>query len=237
MIGCMILAIVPGIVIIKYMKSLNPDKNAVVLKEFRYLIAGITSVIIASIIEDLLSTVFLEYCAGNLAMYDLIDNFIVTAVTEELVKLLGFFIVFSKFAKNFDFGDELAEIRIVSCMFFTGMGFAIAENVMYALDGDLWVMFFRMIFCLTGHGMYAVFMGEFYYKYKVNGKLSYAVSMLFIPVLFHGAYDLCVGSENGWLILFAAAYEIYLYVIVFKKLCVLSAHSFEESFAYNLYIN
>ena len=123
-------------------------------------------------------------------LYIFIDNFIVTALVEEL----GKYIVLKKFSWNHSGFDYTVGAVVYAVT--VSMGFATLENLLYMIDADIITGIVRAVLSVPGHAIDAVFMGVFYAKAKaadVNGnkKLSkaYLRKALLVPVLLHGFYD------------------------------------------------
>ena len=237
MFGCYLLAIVPGIVLIYIVKNKDIDIWEVQNMSKRFLLGGLFAIVAAIILEDFLSECFLIEFASDSIHYRFVDDFIIPALCEESVKFIIFIMMIKKFFDRYCFYDDCAHMKVVKYCFYLGMSFAIIENLMYAMDADYVVMIMRMLLCLPGHGMYAVIMGDFYYKYKESDNAFYLLCALFIPMIQHGIYDFCIGSDSWVIIILALVNEIYLYKIAYKRICVLGAHSKDEFWAYNSYIS
>lgn len=72
-----------------------------------------------------------------------------------------------------------------------GMGFAIAENIVYVLNGDGGTALIRMFTAVPAHGVFAVIMGFFLGEAKVfqTSSFLYAGMALGLATFVHGYYD------------------------------------------------
>jgi RsiW-degrading membrane proteinase PrsW (M82 family) len=75
------------------------------------------------------------------------------------------------------------------------MGFAALENVMYVMQGGLTVGVLRMFTAIPAHAMFAVLMGYWVGRAKMENKPYLNWVGLGSAVIFHGLYDLFLLSN------------------------------------------
>lgn len=114
-----------------------------------------------------------------------IKAFIVIAVVEEGAKFLFLRgILYSN--KNF---NEPFDGIVYSVM--VGMGFALMENIIYVLNGHEGTVIVRVFTAIPAHALFAVLMGYFLGKAKLestNTALN-TISAIGVAILAHGVYD------------------------------------------------
>ncbi len=179
----LILALAPGIAIIIYiyLKDIHEPEP------FSQLALGF----VLGILSMLLATGFTYAIYDNIhfdqnSISDMaIKAFLIVALVEEVSKYLfirGILYRSSHFNEPFDG-------IIYSVM--VGMGFALAENVIYVLNGGGGTAIVRMFTAVPAHALFAVIMGFFLGEAKLEHKhtLLYSVIALVIAILLHGVYD------------------------------------------------
>ena len=179
-----IIALTPGIgiaVYIYFIDRLEPEPIKLVLFSF---FLGIVSLGL-----DLLFAIPLDKFF-TINEYDLeaeaVHAFIIVAFLEELSK---FVFIRGILYKNKNFNEPLDGI-VYSVM--VGMGFATAENVIYAVNEGGGAVVIRMFSAIPAHALFAVLMGYMLGKAKFTHMISealYALGALGIATLFHGVYD------------------------------------------------
>ena len=122
-------------------------------------------------------------------VYLLIDNFLLTALVEEGFK----YIALKTYLKKH--GCIRCSHHAVVAAVAVAAGFTAAENIFY-LMGDVGVLL-RIVFGITGHYAYAVYMGYNIAKEMQATdpaeKKKYRCRSFWIPVLLHGAFDFTCG--------------------------------------------
>lgn len=113
-------------------------------------------------------------------------SFVTAALPEELFKLvLLFFIIYNN--PHFNTPCDGIFYSVFICM-----GFAGAENSGYVLHpvlGGVKTAFFRSIFSVPCHGIFATAMGYFFTLSKPGRKTALITAFL-VPLMLHGIYDL-----------------------------------------------
>ncbi len=180
------IAIAPVIAIVWYILFKDKlNKEPVKMLIFTFLF-GVVSVIPAVLLEvfggDLLGNV-------NSTIKAILQAFIVVAFSEELCKY--FFL--RKFVFNRKEFDEPFDGIVYAVMI--SMGFAALENVMYVLEGGLSVGILRMFTAVPAHATFAILMGYWVGKAKMENKPYLNWIGLATAVVFHGLYDVFLLSE------------------------------------------
>jgi RsiW-degrading membrane proteinase PrsW (M82 family) len=117
------------------------------------------------------------------------EAFIVVALSEELCKY--FFL--RKFVFKRPEFDEPYDGIVYAVMI--SMGFAALENVMYVMQGGIGVGVMRMFTAIPAHATFAVLMGYWVGRAKMENKPHLNWLGLGSAVLFHGLYDVFLLSE------------------------------------------
>lgn len=189
----LLLAILPCVVLFfavwAMKKGEKPPKKLLLCVFLFGALTVVSATVIGLLGEVVVEDVLLE---GSLA-YLIIDNLLLTAVVEEGGK---YFVLKKTTWKNPGFrGTYDAVIFAVTA----SLGFAAVENIVYVLDGSMSDAVSRAVLSVPGHACYGVFMGCFYARAKVAQAAGEQKAMkrelrkaFWIPVLLHGAYDLCI---------------------------------------------
>lgn len=179
----LIMAISPGLLLMLYvyLKDKKQEKPpGILLKAF---LMGILSFGISLGIGYLLHT-YAEIEHDSVAD-QMIRAIVFVGLVEEGSKFIfirGFLFKSKYFVKPFD-GVLFAVI--------VGMGFATAENIIYAFNGGGGTAIVRMFTAVPAHAMFAVIMGFFIGEAKVFNSSSglYSAIALLFATFAHGYYD------------------------------------------------
>lgn len=118
-----------------------------------------------------------------------IEAFLIIALSEEAAKYV-FLRLFVYKSRHF---DEPYDGIVYAIMI--SLGFAAIENVMYVMQGGLNVAILRMFTAVPAHACFAILMGFWVGKAKMENKPWLNWVGLFSAVLFHGAYDFFLLSD------------------------------------------
>lgn len=145
-----------------------------------------------------------SYQIGNLLLF----SFLSVALLEEMIKFTALFLFF--YPRRF-FNEPIDGI-VYSVMI--AMGFATAENILYALEFGLGTTILRAFTAVPAHAVFAVLIG--YYagsaKFKKAAQSRLLLTGLAFAVLAHGVYDVLI---------FQQLYEgLIILVIVFLWLAI-----------------
>ncbi len=153
------------------------------------------------------------------------DAFVTAGIPEELSKWLILYWLVRK-APAFDqYYDGIIYAVFVS------MGFALVENIMYVMNGDMGTVISRAIMAVPGHMLFAVAMGYYFSMAKFDtpqkAKVHMAMSLI-IPIALHGTYDFLLMYTSskadhspllavGIIIVFVL-FDIYLWRLGLKRI-------------------
>ena len=185
--------------------------------------AGALTVISAIVIGGLGEAFFEDIVEPDSMEWLLIDNFLLTALVEEGGK---YFVLKKRTWKSPEFNyifDAVVYAVVAS------LGFATVENILYVIDSDIETAIMRAIFSVPGHAIDGVFMGYFYGLAKrcdIAGKRGACRRnlrrALWVPVLIHGFYDLCLSAGDETFIIIFFVFEIIVTVWAFRTVRKLS---------------
>ena len=206
------MSVLPALVLLWYIYRLDriEQEPGYLIKKLFF--AGVLSTL-AAMAAELIGTIILGLFVKNQesALYRFLFFFIVVAVAEEVVKYIPLRrICWYHPEFNFRF-DAVVYAATVS------LGFAAAENVMYALGFGVQVVALRAVTAIPLHCITGIFMGHYLGQAKFmegrrdwSGMTVYNVLSILVPVLLHGYYDFCQSMENT---LFASTFLIFVVVL------------------------
>lgn len=180
------LALAPVIAIIWYILFLDILNKEPVKMLILTFVFGLLSVIPAIILEVFGGNIIGEINSLPKAWF---QAFIVVALSEELAKY--FFLRRYVYAKP-EF-DEPYDGIVYAIMI--SMGFAAIENVMYVLEGGVGVAVLRMFTAVPARATFAILMGYWVGRAKMENRPELNWLGLGSAVLFHGLYDFFLLSE------------------------------------------
>ena len=219
----LLLSILPSIILLVVVwkgDRYEKEPHGLLIKLF---LLGSLTTISAFIIEFLFENVILSFMNQQGILFALIDNFLVVAVAEEAGKYFVLKKVTWKHpAFNFTFDAVVYAVAV-------SLGFATLENILYLIDGSVFLALSRALFSVPGHFIDALYMGYYYglarfsdaYNddrlTKINLRLAF-----WVPVLIHGFYDFCLSTEYGIFILIFLIFEAVLTFFAVRKFLKLS---------------
>ena len=185
-------AVFPPILLIAYVyrsDKIEKEPVSLLLKLVLYgMISILPAVIFEMVFEFLLKFVFPE---GS-TYFHLLDCFLVIALAEEGVK---YFILKKWMWDHPHFNYRFDAIVYAVCI---GLGFALAENILYVLAGGLTTGLIRAVTAIPAHAINAVFMGYYFGQAKRAEHMGHPASSRFflnvalvLPIILHGFYDFC----------------------------------------------
>ena len=226
----LVLAVLPGAILLYYVYKLDPVEKEPPKLLASLLALGIVSVIPAVLLEMLFDGLVLKNWSVSSSTYLIVENFLGIALIEELCK---FFFLSIRTWNNRDF-DYVFDGIVYAV--FVSLGFAIAENIMYVFEYGFSTGVMRAFTAIPGHCVFAVFMGFFYGEAKLarvqgNGGLmvGYLVLAVIVPVLCHGLYDMLASIDGVFALL---AFFAVLILMVVVGLRVLKVSSKEQKRIY-----
>ena len=212
----MLAAIIPGIVLMKYIyrkDRLDKEPRSLLVRLF---ILGIISTVLAVFTETVgmgLVNVIWGDRASTSFIALVIENFIVVALSEEGFKYL---VLKRATWKNPEFN---CTFDAVVYAVFVSLGFAVWENIQYVFSYGFGTALVRAITAVPGHTCFGVLMGAYYgmaKKYESKGDLAVSQKArkmaVIMPVLAHGAYDFFATVSSG---LFSGMFIIVIVVLYF----------------------
>ncbi|MDO4479287.1 MAG: PrsW family intramembrane metalloprotease [Lachnospiraceae bacterium] len=217
------LAILPALILMILVYKADKIEKEPIGLLFLLILGGILSALLAILGETIMGVpVTLIYAlTRSELLYQILENFIVVALVEELAKFL-FLYLFSWKNKAFNFRFDGVVYSV-----FVSLGFAAFENVMYLSKFGSGVLVTRALLAIPAHLGFAVFMGVFYgmgrmyanYGARRQGRF-YCFMGILIAVLFHGLYDFCASYHNILLtlifLLVAVVIDILLIINIVK---------------------
>ena len=170
--------------------SLHPEPLNMLYKAFFY---GVGSTFVSLLISGLLSVigilvVDLETFGGAVS-----TALFAAAIPEECAKLLMLWLFLRK---NKYYDEYLDGIIYAACV---GLGFAGAENILYLLQSEDWVLtgIMRALTAVPAHFAMACAMGYFYSKRHFGDSSTLtAVCILAVPILIHWIWDALAFTEG-----------------------------------------
>ncbi len=193
-----IMALVPAIVLIGYIKGKNRTEEKSTILLAKLFVGGIISTLPA-IVFEYFGEMLLERKYDQLTTaYNAISAFLIVALIEELVKFVVLYI-FTWSSMEFNYVYDGIIFAVLS-----SLGFASFENIMYVTMGGAGVAVTRAILSVPGHAIFGVFMGVFYGKSrylivhdeKKKSHLKFVLALL-VPILLHGTYDFLLFQGNA----------------------------------------
>ena len=181
-----VVSAIPSVALYFWLKSLKSDeeykencKNTLkrgMLTVFPVILLSLSFTIIGRL---------LKIAEINQYLYDAYYKMIVLALAEEIAK----FMALKKFLKD----KQFSWLDVIVYMVLIGIGFEIAESMVFAIGTDVISMAVRGLTIM--HGAFAYVMGRLYGKSLKTGKKVYAVLGFVLPWLMHGIYDFTLTEE------------------------------------------
>ena len=215
-----LLAVIPPIFLlwkIYNLDKIEKEPRSLILRLF---IFGAIMVFPAMIIEVFLS----EYALGSVLnptsiLYIAIDNFIIVAGTEELLKrFILKKVTWNKPDFNYCFDGVVYAVA-------SSLGFAALENIFYIVDTGVSTAIMRAVLSIPGHCIFGIYMGYHYGLAKhfenigdeaqKNYHLRYSI---ITPVLLHGLYDFCLSTGYDILIFVFFVYVVILDFVAYRAI-------------------
>lgn len=210
-------AVLPAVFLMRYVY-----KQDTIEKEPAYLLwslvgMGVLAALASIVLEWIGQTVLNSTLDKNDPRYMYILAFLVVAVIEEGAK---FFFLYRRTWNDINFNYRFDGIVYAV---FVSLGFAAFENVKYVFSYGLSVALPRAILAIPGHMGFAVFMGIFYGRARLQADLGNKVGTVInlvigylMAVLLHGFYDSCcmVGTKQSTAVF--VVFVAVMYLVVFR---------------------
>lgn len=216
----LLIAVAPAVILLFYMRRKDKIEKEPVKLILKLLFWGAVSALPAAAYESfMIDGILAEMLPETSLAFKIIDNIFITAFAEELVK----YIVTKRCtwsSKEFNCTFDGAVYAVAA-----SLGFAVLENIFYVFSYGMSTAIMRAIFSIPGHAIFGVYMGYYYGLAKsafvMGDKKGMRVNKrkaLWIPILLHGAWDLCLSLESGlFMLVFFAAYVV-LFIVTVKKI-------------------
>ena len=219
-----IIAITPVLVILLALYlSDRRDREPFKLLVLTYFLGALT-VIPILLIEEFLLRVNVFFTEG--ALYSLYTSFIVAGMVEEYFKRL----VILKVPYKTKYFNERLDGIVYSV--FASMGFATIENIVYVVfryANNPHVGFYRGVFSVPAHAVFAITMGYYLSLAKFNtDEADRKINMrrsFYMPMLLHGTFNFILSSGIPQLTALFVPYVLYLWFINQRKLSKFIADS------------
>ncbi|KMK76465.1 glutamic-type intramembrane protease PrsW [Alkalihalobacillus pseudalcaliphilus] len=199
-------AIAPGMALLSYFylrHQYTHEINGLVLRSF---IAGGILVFPIMVLQYafIVEGIFTDTISQAVILYGFFEEF--------FKWFLLFFLVYqhAKFKRHYDgiiFGVAVA------------LGFASVENVFYLVAFGVETAIGRALLPVTSHALFGVIMGYYFGKAKTEaeGKNSYLLLALLVPVTLHSVYDLITGLVNHYFLFVVIPFMICLWLFALHK--------------------
>lgn len=178
---------------------------------------GVAAALVSIVLEYIGRGVLSSLMDKDSPLYTLILTFIVIAAVEEGTKFM--------FLKRRTWHDPNFNYRFDGIVYavFVSLGFAAFENLNYIFGYGLAVAIPRAVLAIPAHMGFAVFMGLFYGRAKLNedkGNTGKKTRNLWagyiIAVLLHGFYNGCLMVANVLSSVLFTVFMIVMYIIVIR---------------------
>ena len=226
--GLMMLAILPGILIIIYiyrMDKVEKEPWGLILK---LMIFGALSCIPASFMEAYIESSVSIPPEGTLG-YAVTNAFLVAALCEEICKY--FFLRVGawnhrEFGYRFDgivYGVSVA------------VGFAVLENILYVTQYGFYTALIRAVMAVPLHAFCGVFMGIFFGAAKqaqIQGRstIKFKLLALIVPMLIHGVYDSLAFMSTTPTSIILLAFVLLMYIVSIRVIRQFSRDDWKAGF-------
>lgn len=215
----LLLAVLPGVILFAAVWRQDKVEKEPAGLMWKLFLGGALTTVSAMLLGWLGGEAVTELVDTGSVAFLIIDNFLLTALVEEGGK---YFVLkratWRHPAFNYTFDAIVYAVT-------TALGFAVLENILYVMDGDITVALLRAVFSVPGHAFDGVFMGYYYGLAKaawtagdrraMRGSLRKA---LWVPVLLHGFYDFCLETESGLFTILFIVFDVALTILAIRRI-------------------
>lgn len=189
-VNLLFLALIPGIIIIIFIFRKDKIEHEPLSLIFKLLILGAVSCAPAVFLETFMGNYMPAGFVPGSVGYAVFNAFAVAALCEELCKFILLRIGSWRNPNfNYRFDGIVYGVSVA-------VGFALLENVLYVMEGGLYVALMRGVMAVPLHAFCGVYMGVHYgaaKRYSIEGNHMQArlqtLLALISPMLIHGIYD------------------------------------------------
>ena len=210
-----IIAIIPPIVLLKIVYSIDSQKESLKLILSMFAV-GILSGSVTILTVYLIQYYFpqLEKLNNPQNLYNLfLYVFLTIGIIEEFCK---WFFSYNICWKNRDFDQKYDAIVYAVA---TSLGFAVLENVLYLMSGELRVGILRGIYSVPGHGIFAIisgyYIGKAKYDYERGERKLYKLYKrlsLIVPAIYHTIFDFLLMANQTLYTKLFLVFVVFLYL-------------------------
>ena len=215
----LLLAVLPGVILFAAVRRQDKIEKEPAGLLWKLFLGGALTTVSAMLLGWLGGEVVTELVDTGSIAFLIVDNFLLTALVEEGGK---YFVLkratWRHPAFNYTFDAIVYAVT-------TALGFAVLENILYVMDGDITTALLRAVFSVPGHAFDGVFMGYYYGLAKaawtagdrraMRGNLRKA---LWVPVLLHGFYDFCLETESGLFTILFIVFDVALTILAIRRI-------------------
>ena len=206
-----LVSLIPSILLSVWLEKqpdMPADYPAVCRTAFRRGFLCVLQVMLLSLVLNIIGNIAMK--DRETLLYEAYYKFFVLALSEETVK----FCVMRKTIRS----REASWLEMTIYMALVGLGFEIAEAIVYAIGADFPTMMVRGITIM--HAAFGFVMGYFYGKAQYTGRKGYAVLSFSLAWFMHGAYDFGlsdklveINDNFAFISLFLAGFSIVLLIL------------------------
>lgn len=219
-------ALIPPIFLLRKIYKLDTIEKEPGTFIVRLFVFGGFSIVPAALIESYIMNSMLHACFSDTTtlLYSIVNNFVCIALIEEGVK---FIVLKSASWESPEFNFRFDAIVYAVAV---SLGFAAAENIGYVAMYGMQTALVRAVTSIPGHCIFGIYMGYYFgmARYMANRgregmKRFYLLLSIAVPMLLHGAYDLCAssGTANGMV-------PFLIYVVILDIIAFSSVRKFSR---------
>lgn len=212
-----LISCVPVIILLKIIYDNDKIEKEPKWLLFLIFIGGCISFIVTKELTKIYSYYMPELLQITQETFDLmLISFAGIAIIEEVSK----YIILNIFTWRSKYFNEVYDAVLYSV--FISLGFCVIENIVYLMDGNIQTLILRSAFSVPAHTCFGILMGynygfsKYYSKNTIDGEqFYYRYAAFFFPVIFHGAYDYILSSnQENTLIIFL------IYIFIMGSVCI-----------------
>lgn len=220
---------------VEYFKLLGVCKKDKMIFVYSTFTLGLLSYIIFINSTSLFYKQFI-FAYENDVVNHLLSSLIKYGLIGELLKVLPIVVVYGFFRKYLNQPIDVLLLCTVSAL-----GFSAGENIFYSKEADdLHFIDEKIVLGTLGEMFsispiaFALMKYQFYQKVK---NIYYLVSMFFMAVVLHGAYDFWIYYENTVAYGFVITIVYFLFLISLYAVTITNALNFDSNFTYKTQID